>query len=210
LTVRKGLLVRDIEEDDLCDGPLRRVFNRNLNKLRARLSAFYRGPRFFSSSRAMRFQTSLLVLRGVAAIHRQAAMAEKFRLYWVDFAKGVGIILVVIGHVWYGLHNGGIAIPEKLDLGVERWIYSFHMPLFFFIAGLFAISSMGKAGKVFLSDKLATIGYPYVLWSLIHGGLEIAARSIAHQADSGLNWKELLAQIISDPRNRSSGFCMCC
>ena len=44
---------------------------------------------------------------------------------WADIAKGIGIILVRIGHQTI------FGIPLVL------WIYSFHMPLFFFISGYF-------------------------------------------------------------------------
>ena len=45
------------------------------------------------------------------------------RLQWVDIAKGLGIILVVIGH-------------SKPPTGVGSVISAFHMPLFFFLSGL--------------------------------------------------------------------------
>lgn len=44
------------------------------------------------------------------------------RLIWVDAAKGVGILLVVAGHVWT---RGP----------VREAIYAFHMPLFFLLSG---------------------------------------------------------------------------
>lgn len=47
------------------------------------------------------------------------------RQAWPDIAKGVGILLMSLGHS---------AIPPKW-LGV--WIYSFHMPLFFLLSGWF-------------------------------------------------------------------------
>ena len=40
----------------------------------------------------------------------------------VDIAKGIGILLVVYGH----LHNP-----------INTFIYAFHMPLFFFLSGFF-------------------------------------------------------------------------
>ncbi len=132
-------------------------------------------------------------------------MAEKKRLYWVDFAKGVGIVLVVFGHVWRGVHSAGIAIPENVFAGVDRWIYGFHMPLFFFIAGMFAVSGMRKPGREYIGDKLAVIAWPYVLWSLIHGGMEMSAKSITHKP-SGLNWKELIAQILYHPQGTQFWF----
>lgn len=44
------------------------------------------------------------------------------RITWLDTLKGIGIILVVLGHVY------------KNEF-VYNWVYSFHMPLFFFVAG---------------------------------------------------------------------------
>ena len=46
------------------------------------------------------------------------------RIDWIDSAKGLGIILVVLGHTW--------DIPQWLYCG----IYAFHMPLFFMLSGL--------------------------------------------------------------------------
>lgn len=44
----------------------------------------------------------------------------------LDFAKGIGIILMVLGHC-YSTGNGTYIL---------RWLYSFHMPLFFIIPGI--------------------------------------------------------------------------
>lgn len=67
------------------------------------------------------------------------------RIEWIDVAKGYGILLVILGH-----------------LGAGRWdrfIYSFHMPLFFFLSGY--IFSANKSFKEFLVTKLKTIVVPY-------------------------------------------------
>lgn len=40
------------------------------------------------------------------------------RVSWIDVLKGIGIVLVVIGHIY-------------LNPIVDNWLYSFHMPLFF-------------------------------------------------------------------------------
>ncbi|WP_368384475.1 acyltransferase family protein [Polaribacter sp. AHE13PA] len=46
-----------------------------------------------------------------------ALVSNQKRINWIDQIKGFGIILVVIGH--------------NFPL-IENYIYSFHMPLFFF------------------------------------------------------------------------------
>lgn len=47
---------------------------------------------------------------------------QENRIKWIDVAKGIGIICVIIGHM---------GIPSF----ISKYIYSFHMPLFFFISG---------------------------------------------------------------------------
>lgn len=47
------------------------------------------------------------------------------RLDYLDVAKGIGILLVILGHC----QLGRIGRAHSL-------IYSFHMPLFFFISGV--------------------------------------------------------------------------
>ena len=49
------------------------------------------------------------------------------RIEYLDIAKGIGILLVVLGHNDF----------EVISLFVQRLIYSFHMPLFFFLSGYF-------------------------------------------------------------------------
>jgi fucose 4-O-acetylase-like acetyltransferase len=61
-------------------------------------------------------------------------MKENFesRINWVDYAKAIGILLVVYGHVARGIKNSGIKIPTDLYEVADSVIYSFHMPLFLF------------------------------------------------------------------------------
>ncbi len=91
------------------------------------------------------------------------------RLYWVDYAKGIGIFLVVVGHILRGLVNSSILQPTTLTNFVDSWIYAFHMPLFFFISGLFVQRSLAKPLNSFMLDKVYTIAYPYFVWSVIQG-----------------------------------------
>lgn len=48
------------------------------------------------------------------------------RVQYIDIAKGLGVFLMLVGHQ-----------PNYIPSGVGNWIYSFHMPLFFLIAGFF-------------------------------------------------------------------------
>ena len=98
----------------------------------------------------------------------------KTRTNWVDYAKAIGIILVVYGHVARGIFNAGIEIPEHLYRLTDSVVYSFHMPLFFFLSGLFFYQSFCKRGGVGLTmNKIDTIIYPYVIWSILQGLVEV-------------------------------------
>ncbi len=68
------------------------------------------------------------------------------RADWVDYAKAIGIILVVYGHVARGIFNSGIVVPVHAYEVLDSIVYSFHMPLFFFLSGLHAIDSLKRRG----------------------------------------------------------------
>jgi fucose 4-O-acetylase-like acetyltransferase len=99
------------------------------------------------------------------------SQTDRTRQVWIDFARGIGVILVVYGHVLGGL------IPPHLfpDGPLAQWmsytLYTFHMPLFFFLAGLNVQHSLTRGARPFLASKAWTIAYPYVLWSLIQGSV---------------------------------------
>lgn len=91
-------------------------------------------------------------------------MTGNKRLEWIDVAKGIGIVLVVMGHT---------IVPQlkETEIGGFIWnfIYNFHMPLFFFISGwLFErrLEHYTSKGK-FISDKLKFLMLPYLTFSII-------------------------------------------
>lgn len=73
------------------------------------------------------------------------------RLPWLDVLKGIGIILVTVGHVYSNrvIHN---------------WLYSFHMPLFFFAAGWVYKE---KPILIDIKRRLQTIMVPYFSLGLL-------------------------------------------
>ena len=56
---------------------------------------------------------------------------------------------------------------------VDSIIYSFHMPLFFFLSGLFfdSLQKRGRGGLII--NKVDTIVYPFIVWSLLQGLFEV-------------------------------------
>jgi len=85
----------------------------------------------------------------------------------VDIVKGIAITLVAYGHTSQGMiHRGWWSSPGAVFSDV--FVYTFHMPAFFFVSGLFVMSSLAKRGsKAFAIDKVKTILYPYVLFGFL-------------------------------------------
>ena len=102
---------------------------------------------------------------------------HKARLAWPDYAKGMGIFLVVAGHVLKGLVKASIIPGTGITGFVDAWIYSFHMPLFFFISGMFVSSSVQKPLGIYTLDKVRSVAYPYFAWCLIQGLIQIGLSS---------------------------------
>ena len=116
------------------------------------------------------------------------------RAQWVDYARGIGIVLVVYGHVARGVHSAGLPIDEGWFRLVDSVIYSFHMPLFFFLSGLYFLASMQRHGAGgLLVEKLRTVAWPYLVWSVLQGLTEVLLAS----ATNATNGKVTLAEVAS-------------
>jgi fucose 4-O-acetylase-like acetyltransferase len=108
------------------------------------------------------------VAGGIAALVDSPldAVSGARRLEIVDEAKGVAIALVVFGHTLEGLYRRGWWQTGDA-LWLNNFIYGFHMPLFFIATGLFLGGTMRRRGhKGTVVEKLKTILYPYLLWTL--------------------------------------------
>lgn len=103
---------------------------------------------------------------------------SRHRSAWIDSARGIGIFLVVLAHAERGIIGADMAAETAFSQVMDRTIYTFHMPLFFLLAGLHVGRGM-RAGRVdFLLDKLVTIVWPYFLWSTIYIAVNMAAGSV--------------------------------
>lgn len=121
--------------------------------------------------------------------------SEKQRVQWIDYAKGIGIFLVVLGHTIRGIVGNSILESTALVQFVDRWIYAFHMPLFFLISGLFVQRSLQKPFNTFIVDKFQVLAYPYFVWSILQGILQLATYGKLKTSEA---WLSLL-KIIYEP-----------
>lgn len=91
----------------------------------------------------------------------------------IDIAKGLGIILVVFGHNWIIAHDHG---------ELFRIIFSFHMPLFFFLSG--AVLHHDTAFRDFLAFKADALLKPFFV--------VLSAWGLARMALSGVDARSYL------------------
>ncbi len=70
------------------------------------------------------------------------------RIEWVDIAKGMGIICVVIGHIFQ---------PQMF---AHKIIYLFHMPLFFYISGF--LYKVRQNNRAFVIQRARNLIIPYL------------------------------------------------
>jgi fucose 4-O-acetylase-like acetyltransferase len=89
------------------------------------------------------------------------------RIMWIDTAKGIGIILVVIGHICL----------RAVDGGLSWFIFLFHMPLFFILSGMLI-----KAEPVGISlrKKTWSLLVPYVTFLVLFGSLMVGKDVLRH------------------------------
>ncbi|QJW88034.1 acyltransferase [Spirosoma taeanense] len=99
--------------------------------------------------------------------------ANKKRLRWIDYARGIAILMVVYGHLVGGVNRAGASIDATLLL-IPATLYNFRMPLFFFVSGLFLARSLTKRGPTgFIHNRFSTILWPYLLWGALQIGTQI-------------------------------------
>jgi acyltransferase len=76
------------------------------------------------------------------------------RLDWLDVGKGLGMLLVILGHA-------------DIPVSLKTYIYTFHMPLFFFLSGYLYTLKKFPNLKVFLSKRTMSLILPYLCFSLV-------------------------------------------
>ena len=92
----------------------------------------------------------------------QSLTPAKARIEWVDFAKGICIILVVMMHSTLGVEKAAGQVGY-LSAFIE-WARPFRMPDFFLISGLFLARRIDDSWKDYADKKVVHFAYFYVLW----------------------------------------------
>ncbi|TMJ54125.1 MAG: acyltransferase [Alphaproteobacteria bacterium] len=100
----------------------------------------------------------------------RAVSAADGRVDWVDYAKGICIVMVVMMHSVLGveLASGQTGFMHVL----VAFAKPFRMPDFFLISGLFLALVIGRDWRVYLDRKVVHFAYFYVLWVTIQFGFK--------------------------------------
>ncbi len=92
------------------------------------------------------------------------------RVDWVDYAKGICIVMVVMMHSTLGVEKA--ADSEGFMHLVVAFAKPFRMPDFFLISGLFLSRVIDRDWRTYLDRKVMHFAYFYVLWVTIQFGFK--------------------------------------
>ncbi len=106
---------------------------------------------------------------GTSAVTERSALPSA-RVDWVDYAKGICIVMVVMMHSVLGVeaaagHAGFMHI-------LVAFAKPFRMPDFFLISGLFLSVVIDRDWRTYLDRKVVHFAYFYVLWVTIQFGFK--------------------------------------
>jgi fucose 4-O-acetylase-like acetyltransferase len=123
------------------------------------------------------------------------------RWLWIDYDKGISIILVGFGHCMDTLEGHAAdlqAYPFFNYFGT--FFYGFRMPLFFIISGLLVGRSLNKKGlSNYIGDRSNNILYPLLIWGFIEITFQIIASRFTNFTHNDASPSKYL-KLITDPR----------
>ena len=107
---------------------------------------------------------------GTSAVAQKSGPAHSGRVDWVDYAKGICIVMVVMMHSVLGVELAAGATGFMHPL--VAFAKPFRMPDFFLISGLFLSLVIDRDWRTYLDRKVVHFAYFYVLWVTIQFGFK--------------------------------------
>jgi uncharacterized membrane protein YcfT len=107
---------------------------------------------------------------GTAAVTEHSTPSAAGRIDWVDYAKGICIVMVVMMHSVLGVEAaaGQTGFMHVLVMFAKP----FRMPDFFLISGLFLSVVIDREWRSYLDRKVVHFAYFYLLWLTIQFGFK--------------------------------------
>ena len=116
---------------------------------------------------------------------------ERLRINYLDIAKAIAIFLVILGH----------STSSSEWTMLRKILYSFHMPLFFAVSGVFVRTHVSSGygwdhWKDFLVRNLKQLVFPYFAMAIIYSGiLHLAIPEILYGSWQMLKQAETLTSL---------------
>ena len=116
-----------------------------------------------------------MTLYGTQAVHARstqstASAQAAARIDWVDYAKGICIVMVVMMHSVLGVEAA--AGQTGFMHALVAFAKPFRMPDFFLISGLFLSVVIARDWRSYLDRKVVHFAYFYLLWVTIQFGFK--------------------------------------
>src|SRR3954453_13123587 len=121
-----------------------------------------------------------MTFNGTPPASDRPASAAGGRVDWVDYAKGICIVMVVMMHSVLGVEaaSGQSGFMHAL----VAFAKPFRMPDFFLISGLFLGLVIGRDWRTYLDRKVVHFAYFYLLWVTIQFGFKAPGLAAEHGA----------------------------
>ena len=114
-----------------------------------------------------------MTVNGTGGVPARFAAPADGRVDWVDYAKGICIVMVVMMHSVLGVEAA--AGESGFMHAVVMFAKPFRMPDFFLISGLFLSVVIDRDWRTFLDRKVVHFAYFYLLWVTIQFGFKAPA-----------------------------------
>lgn len=115
------------------------------------------------------------------SVNKDLDMTKRERVDYLDIAKGIGILLVIIAHI------------PNLGENARQYIVAFHMPLFFIISGML-IRYTGKIEESttgFVRKRARSLLLPYAFFSVMYFVIELCRMLIKGEGE----WNQIYRQL---------------
>ena len=113
---------------------------------------------------------------------------NKGRIHWIDIARGICIIAIVIGHTY---HNNVL----------RTYTLSFDVPMFFFLSGI--LYKYPTKASDYFKKKLKTIVVPYFMFSILSIVIFWLASIVMPKINNMLEcsiWKNILVMLYGNSK----------
>src|ERR1700761_2243155 len=117
-----------------------------------------------------------MTVNGTSAVAQRSlrstpsTLSAAARIDWVDYAKGICIVMVVMMHSVLGV-EAAAGQTGFMHL-IVAFAKPFRMPDFFLISGLFLPVVIDRDWRTYLDRKVVHFAYFYVLWVTIQFGFK--------------------------------------